>query len=147
MNREDESIKRDIKDTLYRNSRVSGSNVSVNVTGGTAFLEGSTRSHEERQIIVADTWSVPGVRDVQDRLAVEYEKPLPPDDELLNRAGRVLEWNPEIEDRDITPSVSVLQIVVLHVHGANLPAPESCCWVRRLENRLPWIRPAGYNEA
>jgi len=102
----DGRIEREVVERLYRDGRINVSRIRVSVADGTVVLRGSVSSHENRQIAVADAWSVNGVTQVRDEMAVEYEEPLPTDEEIAVRAGRILEWNPGLDHTTIHVEVS-----------------------------------------
>lgn len=106
MGKDDESIKRDIVERLYRDGRMSGNAIQVSVVDGVAVLGGSVRSHESRRFAIIDAWSVKGVSEVRDEMALEYEGPVPPDEKIELRAGRLLEWNPDLDHAKIFPAVT-----------------------------------------
>jgi osmotically-inducible protein OsmY len=65
-------IKDAIESALGRRAKVDANSVKVRTGGGTVTLEGKVGSWAEHDEAVAAAWAAPGVRDVDDRLRVEY---------------------------------------------------------------------------
>jgi osmotically-inducible protein OsmY len=63
-------IKQKILDALKRNAELEADSIRVNVTEGNVVLEGNVRAWYERGIAEQAAWSAPGVRAVQDHLAI-----------------------------------------------------------------------------
>jgi osmotically-inducible protein OsmY len=66
-----EDVKRKIEDALKRHAQVEAKEIRVTVTGGdNVILEGSVDNWDERLAVENAAWSAPGVRSVDDRLAI-----------------------------------------------------------------------------
>jgi osmotically-inducible protein OsmY len=63
-------IKQKILDALKRNAELEADSIRVNVTEGNVVLEGNVRAWYERGIAEQAAWSAPGVKAVQDHLAI-----------------------------------------------------------------------------
>jgi osmotically-inducible protein OsmY len=67
-----DGIKQAIESALERRARLDAHDVKVKSASGTVTLEGKVGSWAEHDEAVAAAWAAPGVRDVDDRLRVEY---------------------------------------------------------------------------
>jgi osmotically-inducible protein OsmY len=65
-------VKQAIDSALERRARLDADDVKVRSAGGTVTLEGKVGSWAEHDEALAAAWAAPGVRDVDDRLRVEY---------------------------------------------------------------------------
>jgi osmotically-inducible protein OsmY len=64
-------VKRKIENALKRNAEVEAGAIRVSVEGGSkVVLEGKVHSWEERRAVENAAWSAPGVKSVEDRLAI-----------------------------------------------------------------------------
>jgi osmotically-inducible protein OsmY len=63
-------IKRRIKSALVRDAQIDADHISVEEDSGTVVLEGKVRSWAEREEAQRTAWAAPGVRRVQNRIAV-----------------------------------------------------------------------------
>lgn len=64
-------VKRKIEDALKRNAEVEAGAIRVSVEGGSkVVLEGTVHSWDERHAVENAAWSAPGVKSVEDRLAI-----------------------------------------------------------------------------
>ncbi len=79
-----EILKKDIIDQLYWDSRVDASKVKVEIKEGEVFLEGSVPNYSAAEAAQEDTYSIPGVRIVNNNLtiAVPGLKESPTDEEI-----------------------------------------------------------------
>lgn len=62
-----------IEKALARNARIEASRVKVEADGGTVTLRGTVRDAYERELVERAAWSVPGVREIRDRLTLSWE--------------------------------------------------------------------------
>jgi len=106
MERADEEIKKEVVDQLYWDSRVDASGIKVMVVDGKVTLSGVVRTYTARKAAVNDTWVIPGVRLVQDRLLVRYTVEVPPDEQIERNAVNALIWNPNIDFGNIRVTVN-----------------------------------------
>lgn len=64
-------VKRKIEDALKRNAEVEAQAIRVMVhNGNKVLLEGKVRSWDEKYVVENAAWSAPGVKSVEDRLAI-----------------------------------------------------------------------------
>lgn len=70
MIRDDNAIRQDIVEHLTWDSRVNSINIEVQVKDGDVQLVGTTPTYSERMAAYEDTWSVPGVVSVENRIVV-----------------------------------------------------------------------------
>ena len=63
-------IKQKILDALKRNAELEADAIRVDVTEGNVVLEGNVKAWYERGIAEQAAWSAPGVKAVQDHLAI-----------------------------------------------------------------------------
>jgi osmotically-inducible protein OsmY len=66
------SIKESVKKAFERSATIDGRRLSVKTSDGTVTIEGTVSSPAERDEAIAAAWAAPGVRRVEDRVAVEY---------------------------------------------------------------------------
>ena len=78
----DEGIAKDVVDSLYWDSRVDASKVSVRVDDGIVTLSGTLPTYSSREAVLEDTWVITGVRDVVNQLKVEYRVEVLSDSEI-----------------------------------------------------------------
>jgi osmotically-inducible protein OsmY len=105
--RDDESIKDDIVNQLYWDSRVDSSKVRVEVSGGAVTLSGTLPSLTAGIAAVEDAQEVAGVRQVTNDLTVKVPEALEvrTDKEVKMIIESMLRWNPNIASSDIEVSV------------------------------------------
>jgi osmotically-inducible protein OsmY len=63
-------VKTKILDALKRNAELEADSIRVSVDNDTVTLEGKVKAWYERGIAEHAAWSAPGVRKVEDRIAV-----------------------------------------------------------------------------
>jgi osmotically-inducible protein OsmY len=63
-------VKHRIEDALQRNAQLDAEGIKVSVDGGKVTLEGHVSAWHERSIAEQAAWSAPGVRAVEDHIAV-----------------------------------------------------------------------------
>jgi osmotically-inducible protein OsmY len=63
-------VKHRIESALKRNAEIELSSIRLQVTGHKVIIEGHVNSWHERQVAERATWSVPGVKEVDDRLTI-----------------------------------------------------------------------------
>ena len=92
----DHQVRRLVQETLVRDHRVNEKDVSVEVRDGVVTLTGMVESPARRHFVEEDVWSIPGVVDVDDRMAVG---PVPsrPDHEIARDVVESLKANPWID--------------------------------------------------
>jgi len=59
-----------VEDALKRDAELDAQAIRVNVVDGTVTLEGKVKAWFERRVAEKAAWSAPGVRAVDDRIAV-----------------------------------------------------------------------------
>ncbi|MHB9155245.1 MAG: BON domain-containing protein, partial [Endomicrobiales bacterium] len=107
--RSGEEIKRDVKDRLFWDSRVECSDIRVEVKeDGTVTLSGTVPTYCAWQYAAVDALSTPGVRTVDNRLAVRPAgiSKLPSDAELESNVKNLLLWSSSIDSEKIRVSVN-----------------------------------------
>lgn len=99
----DEEIKKDVVDQLFWDNRIDASKIQVAVAGGHVTLTGEASSFTSFLAAEEDSYSVPEVKTVENRIVVKYPpaKEVPTDEDLRKRIESMLNWNSEIEDSDI----------------------------------------------
>ncbi len=65
-------IKQRIERALLRNAETDAQRISVEVQGNKVILHGTVRSYAERRAAEGSAWSAPGIREVENRIAVAY---------------------------------------------------------------------------
>jgi osmotically-inducible protein OsmY len=65
-------VKDRIEQALKRNAHVEADAIRVKVEGSKVTLEGKVRAWYERDVAVTAAWAAPGVKSVDDRLAIMY---------------------------------------------------------------------------
>jgi len=103
---EDEWIKVRVVRQLYWDSRVDASDVRVEVEEGRVILSGTVPTYFSKLEAFDDAWDVPGVRFVENQLQVQYIPPVPKDEQIRERAERMLEWQMNEDVDDIRVSVT-----------------------------------------
>lgn len=100
----DEEIKKDIVDQLFWDNRMDASNIQVKVEDGSVTLTGEVPSFTSFLAAEENSFSVPGVKSVENRIVVKYPPmaEVPSDEELKMRIESLLRWNSEIDDADIS---------------------------------------------
>jgi osmotically-inducible protein OsmY len=68
-----QEIKEKIRSVFAKHALVDSQNISVKATGRTVVLTGKVRSWTERKDAEDAAWSMPGVMEVENNLAVEGE--------------------------------------------------------------------------
>jgi osmotically-inducible protein OsmY len=103
----EETLKKRIVDQLYWDSRVDASNIEVRVDDSKVVLKGSVPNYTTRQVAVLDTWSVSGIKKVEDNLKVKIPPKLkiPSDKELKKRIKNKFFWNSAIDSTKLDVSV------------------------------------------
>jgi osmotically-inducible protein OsmY len=101
MVRDKETIKKEVVDNLFWDSRVSAADVEVTVSDGKVTLEGTVPTLQARRAALLDAYAVSGVQTVDNEIAVRYEDLLPTSEEVEQRVRYVLAWNPDIDSTDI----------------------------------------------
>jgi len=103
MERPSEQIKLDVIDQLEWDSRIHANTISVEVVDGTVRLSGTVDSYMERQAAEMDSWTMPGVKSVDNRLSVARVTGarLPKDDEVQWNVKSVLTLNSAIDSSNI----------------------------------------------
>jgi osmotically-inducible protein OsmY len=103
----EETLKKRIVDQLYWDSRVDASNIEVRVDDSKVELNGTVPNYTTRQVAVLDTWSVSGIKKVEDNLKVKFPPKLkiPSDKELKKRVKNKFFWNSAIDSSKLDVSV------------------------------------------
>jgi hyperosmotically inducible protein len=112
MERSDDDIKRDVAEELSWDGRVDASDIGVAVSAGRVTLTGSVPSHPAREAAVLDSWAIPGVRGVDNRLTVRRRPKGPDDTAIVSRVQKVLDWDPEIDGSriEVTANAGVVTL-------------------------------------
>jgi osmotically-inducible protein OsmY len=92
----DEGILKDVVDSLYWDSRVDASKVSVRVNDGIVTLSGTVPSYSTRVAALEDTWVITGVRDVKNELTVDIQAESPADSEIKSNVEHSFAWDTEL---------------------------------------------------
>ncbi|MGD2246163.1 MAG: BON domain-containing protein [Candidatus Aminicenantes bacterium] len=100
----DEQIKKMVVDQLLWDSRIDASHVKVEVTDGVVILTGTVPGHTGFRAAVDDTWVIPGVIRIDNRLNVQYPAgvSMPPDEKIKTKIEDIFLWNPSIDESKIT---------------------------------------------
>lgn len=135
MARSDEQIKKEIVDALYWDQRIDASNIEVSVDAGVVTLNGAVPTYGELSAVRANVWSIEGVVNCVDNVAVNYLTPpaLPSDAEIMERAENIIAWEPMIDESEIT--VTAVDGIV------SLEGNVNAYWKKAfVENRISGIR-------
>jgi osmotically-inducible protein OsmY len=102
-----EEIKREVYSQLVWDTRVNESDIDVEVKDGKVVLKGLVPTYLDLWEAEDDAYAVEGVRYVENRLKVSPPPnfPVPGDGDIASKLGSLLEWNPNIDARDIDISV------------------------------------------
>lgn len=103
-----EQIKKDIVDELYWDQAVDASGILVEVKDGIVRLSGTVPSASARRAAHNDAIMIPGVVSVEDNIIVRPSggESSTTDDELRKKVEDVLNWNADIDDTNISVSVT-----------------------------------------
>jgi len=95
----DPHIKQAVASQLSWDGRIDDSDIHIGLRDGEVTLTGTVQSHAARRAALLNAWSVLGVRNVVDKLAVRRSPagPAPGDADVKHAAGSVLLWNREID--------------------------------------------------
>ncbi len=102
----DEGIAKDVVDSLYWDSRVDASKVSVRVDDGIVTLSGTVPSSSTRVAVLEDTWVITGVRDVKNQIKVDILAESPSDSEIKSNIEHSFDWDTELYPFDFNIDVS-----------------------------------------
>jgi osmotically-inducible protein OsmY len=69
---EPQDVKRRIEEAFKRNAEVDATHITVEANGSEVILKGTVRSWAERQEAERVAWLAPGVRKVENRIAIDY---------------------------------------------------------------------------
>ncbi|MDG5816002.1 BON domain-containing protein [Chitinispirillales bacterium ANBcel5] len=101
-----EETKKRIVDQLFWDSRVDASEVLVEVSNGAVHLYGTVPTAYARESAESDVWAVPGVKVVENRIAVRLDQPAaPPRAELRDNIRNIFDWDTALSGEDIVISV------------------------------------------
>jgi len=67
-----QDVRQKIEKALERTALFDSSNISINADGGKVTLGGNVRDWHERDVVETAAWSVPGVTQVQDKIALTW---------------------------------------------------------------------------
>ncbi|HEU0291183.1 MAG TPA: BON domain-containing protein [Anaerolineales bacterium] len=101
----DENIAKDVVDSLYWDSRVDASKVSVTVDDGIVTLSGTVPSYAEKVASSEDARLITGVRDIDNQLKVDYRAKVPTDSEVKSNISHALTWDYFLGPHNIDVSV------------------------------------------
>ncbi len=102
----DEGIAKDVVDSLYWDSRVDASKVSVRVDDGIVTLSGTVPSSSTRAAVLEDTWVITGVRDVKNQIEVDILAESPSDSEIKSNIEHSFDWDTELYPFDFNIDIS-----------------------------------------
>jgi osmotically-inducible protein OsmY len=94
--RTDEIITKDVVDSLYWDSRVDASEVSVTVEDGIVTLSGTVPSYSARAAASECAWLVTGVRNVENQLKADLRTEVPSDSEIQASIEQTFTWNNDL---------------------------------------------------
>ena len=97
----DETIKTQVVDQLFWDSRVDAADVGVTVKKGGVTLKGVVPSYQAKSAGLWDAYLVRGVTFVDNQLTVKYPK-VPTDDKIKEYVGNVLMWDMNLDSSNIT---------------------------------------------
>lgn len=99
----DETIKKQVIDHLYWDSRVDASEIQIKVEDQVVELRGSVPSYTESEAALFDAWSIPQVAGVKNQLFIKYPSAVdvPSDSEVKSIIQKQLEWSRSISEDDI----------------------------------------------
>jgi osmotically-inducible protein OsmY len=102
----DESIKKDIMDQLYWDSRVDATDVTVEVSKGVVTIKGTVPTYRAREAAYDNCFTIRGVVGVNEDLKVKYPDKIPSDEEMKDDAEKNLMYSPDIDSRKIEVNVN-----------------------------------------
>ncbi len=104
----EETIKKNVVDQLYWDTRVDASNVKVEVDDGKVRLEGAVPTYNSRLAAGLDAAMTAGIAQVENNLKVNFPEtvPVPTDEDIKTSIRSVLRWHPDIDDSDIKVEVN-----------------------------------------
>lgn len=107
MFQSDDRIRRDIEAELEWDYSIDESDVSVEVSDGKVTLTGKVPSYTGRSAATAAAFSIAGVREVNNLLAVDFPPhyAVPDDSEVRTNAQRALDWSPYIHGSEVEVEV------------------------------------------
>jgi len=105
MTHDREKIKKDITDQLYWDDRVDAAEVDIHVSDGKVELSGTVPTFNALRAAEMDAYTVPGVKEVKNDLALKYREPPPSDADIELRVRNVLMWAPDLDATDIRVNV------------------------------------------
>jgi osmotically-inducible protein OsmY len=106
--RSDEEIKRDVTDSLFWDTRVDSSGITVAVRAGRVLLRGAVPTFRARDAAEEDARIIRGVTDVDNRITVHYprQERVPEDEELRGNLRLAFDLDPDLEASDIEVTVA-----------------------------------------
>lgn len=102
----DETVKKDVVDQLYWDSRVDASDIQVTVNNGVVTLSGTVSDLIAKKAAAIDASVVYGVRSVENNLNVQYLIEVGNDGEVQSRIRDIFTWSSGIDASKIDVSVS-----------------------------------------
>jgi osmotically-inducible protein OsmY len=105
--RTDDEIAVDVRDNLRWDARVNADTIEVTVDSGIVWLKGGAPTYTARAAAVEQARHTPGARDVRDEIQVAVKHALDgqSDEEIRERAEKVLQWDASLDGSDIQASV------------------------------------------
>ncbi len=102
------SIRKNIIDQLFWDSRINAANIEVEVSNSKVTLSGGVRSEKAKKAAEIDALATPGVSAVVNRLDIRYpeNQQLPNDVEIQSRIRDVLLWNANIDSTNVFVTVN-----------------------------------------
>lgn len=106
--RVDEDITRDVVESLYWDTRVDASNITVAAKDGEVVLGGTVPTYRARWAAEEDARVIRGVTQLRNDVAVRYPATVsvPSDSDILDDIRRDLLLDPDIDDADIQITVN-----------------------------------------
>jgi osmotically-inducible protein OsmY len=132
--REDSEIQRDIEQEIAADIVAKGSGIKVEAKDGVATLTGSVDSWTEKEGAARLAKRVKGVREVDNRITIEYEKTRT-DQEIFADIKRRLDWDALVEDGLLKVSVDDGRVALSGIVGsaAEKRRAGSDAWVNGVE--------------
>ena len=103
----DETIKKQITDHLYWDSRVDASKIMIEVEDKVVRLTGTVPSYAESEAALFDVWTIPHVAGVKNKLFVKYPSAIdvPPDQEIASMIAKQIAWNHSTSTEEVDTTV------------------------------------------
>jgi hyperosmotically inducible periplasmic protein len=103
--KDDETIAKDVVESLYWDARVDASKVAVTVDEGIVTLSGTVPSYSFRAAASEAAWLITGVRDVLNEIKVVYPMEAPTDSAIQDNIKDTLAWDSDLYPFGLSVSV------------------------------------------